>query len=162
MTRSTSGSDPSLSCAQPGPTPGCFSLVVSRDAMHHVTRPQRTRPHACIHSPMNMRPQRVHACLLLTSPTHDLVYKSPLYSETNYLSYKHYCCISSSTLQLLLVCIPSVRVNCFAVAPHDVPLPIAKYRTQKLSWRSNLLTEAPSHPTLDSGTPTPNPNPGSG
>ena len=38
MTRSALGSDPSPSCAQPGPTPGCFSQVTSRDAMHHVTR----------------------------------------------------------------------------------------------------------------------------
>ena len=39
MTRSTSGSDPSPSCTQPGPTPRCFSPDVSRDAMHHMTQP---------------------------------------------------------------------------------------------------------------------------
>ena len=38
---------------------------------------------ACIRSPMNARPQRVRARLLLTSPARDLVYKSPLYPETN-------------------------------------------------------------------------------
>ena len=85
MTQSTSGSDlsPSQHRAAPGPTPRCFSPVVSRDAMRHMTRPRRTRPHACMCSPMNVQPQRVRARLLLTSPTHDLVYKSPLYSETN-------------------------------------------------------------------------------
>ena len=83
MTRSASGSDLSPSRTQPGPTPGCFSPVVSRDVMHHVTQPRHTHLHACVCSPMNVWPQRVHARLLLMSPTCDPVYKSSLYSETN-------------------------------------------------------------------------------
>ena len=83
MTRSTLGLDPSLSRNQPSPTPGCFSQDALCDTMRHMTWPQRTHPHACMCSPVNVQPQRVHAHLLLTSPTHDLVYKSSLYSETN-------------------------------------------------------------------------------
>ena len=83
MTQSALGSDPSLSRTQPGPTPGCFSPVMSRDTMHYVTWPRCTRPRACMRSPVNAWPQRVRAHLLLTSPTRDPVYKSSLYSETN-------------------------------------------------------------------------------
>ena len=78
MTRSASGSDSSLSCAQPSLTPGCFSPDTSRDAMRHVTWSQGTRLLACMRSPANAWPQRVCACLLLMSLARDSVYKSSL------------------------------------------------------------------------------------
>ena len=53
MTQSASGSDPSPSRTQPGPTPRCFSPVTLCDVMHHMTQPRRTRPCACMHSPVN-------------------------------------------------------------------------------------------------------------
>ena len=78
MTQSALGSDPSLSHAQPGPTPGCFSPDALHDVIHHMTRSRRTRLRACMCSPANVWPQRVHARLLLTSSARDSVYKSSL------------------------------------------------------------------------------------
>ena len=66
------------SCAQPGPIPWCFSPDVACVALHHVTRSCHTRPCACKCSPVNTRPQRVHAHFLLMSPAHNTVYKSSL------------------------------------------------------------------------------------
>ena len=110
MTRSTLGSDLSPSCAQPSLTPRCFSPVASCNVMHHVTRPRRMHPRACMHSPMNVWPQRVHARLLLMSPTRDLVYKSSFFIFIYFILY-HF---SNLKAEPMMVVWQSV---------HAVPLP---------------------------------------